>query len=541
MVPPRGRYHVNIVMQGLMRAGIPIPTEDVWLMISNLLAKEIQDRHQDKHTDAIVDLAADVGYSDSQTSSLGSDDSQLQIVAVAASATPDAYDASSQSSQSSQQVAYEPPQRPPQRLILMSGESYQRFNKQALVELICQRDQLIRQFRKETYASNRDKKRQSDKFAKQLATTTTNASDNDPLFDIVRKKVSRLTSSSVISVAIRRCASNLAARRTGVALMNDVSHQTVCRCEIDTGACLTQMYRTWFTEELTKHNIGDIDDEEASVAEVVVISYKSDATNSTVWQHSKLHVTMVNANVAPLLSLAAEANSLDAVPGHRGLRTLGDLQRVVATTAEATEAIINKQLSSIGCPYPGSKQSCDLPGICMMIFMYCSDCGSDQVGYGKNCYRLVCGEGNQIWQFFIATICLMHQIQIIVKDCLLLIDSYIKLLPCKTFSYYSLIAKITILWRDNLRSIFYVSCKLCGSAFALKNAYTKIRKANGGRWGVVFAVQSRLVEFGMLLLTCVFNRTFRWKADNGSEEILEAGLGVNLSVSECVPGQNTKE
>jgi len=125
----------------------------------------------------------------------------------------------------------------------------------------------------------------------------------------------------------------------------------------------------------------------------------------------------------------------------------------------------------------------------------------------------------------------MHQIQIIVKDCLLLIDSYIKLLPCKTFSYYSLIAKITILWRDNLRSIFYVCCKLSGSAFALKNAYTKIRKANGGRWGVVFAVQSRLVEFGMLLLTSVFNRTFRWKADNGSEEILEAGLGVNLSVS----------
>ena len=120
-------------MQGLMRAGIPIPTEDVWLMISNLLAKEIQDRHRDKHTDAIVDLAADVGYSDSQTSSLGSDDSQLP-----ASATPDAYDASSQSSQSSQLVAYEPPQRPPQRLFIRSGESYQRFNKEALVELICQ-------------------------------------------------------------------------------------------------------------------------------------------------------------------------------------------------------------------------------------------------------------------------------------------------------------------------------------------------------------------------------------------------------------------
>jgi hypothetical protein len=49
---------------------------------------------------------------------------------------------------------------------------------------------------------------------------------------------------------------------------------------------------------------------------------------------------------------------------------------------------------------------------------------------------------------------------------------------------------------------------------------------------VVFAVQSRLVEFGMLLLTSVFNRAFRWKADNGSEEILQAGLGVNLSVSQ---------
>ena len=74
--------------------------------------------------------------------------------------------------------------------------------------------------------------------AKGVAPTPT-PNPNDK-FAITRKKKVRLLPQGVVAIGIRRNLGNVAAKDFGAGILEDISHQTVNRCEVLCGAALNQ-------------------------------------------------------------------------------------------------------------------------------------------------------------------------------------------------------------------------------------------------------------------------------------------------------------
>lgn len=239
-----------------------------------------------------------------------------------------------------------------------------------------------------------------------------------------------------------------------------------------------------------------------------------------------------------------DAHACEHVRAHaRAIATCGCCSNTSAQ--EATGLIISKQLESVGCPVPGSGSG----WLEWLLFLYCSDCGSDQVGYEKDCYEKVhkhtasatAGNGHPPGstsytshaEIFIATMCFLHQIHIIVKNSLVLIDLYISCMPCANFSYFSLLAKICHLWRGSVMAVFKTCLKVTGATFAVKHAAKKVNACLSGRWGAIWAVQLKIACFGEFVFKKVFCSAFNWdpgelaeSADPAGEEGGEADASV---------------
>jgi hypothetical protein len=104
-------------------------------------------------------------------------------------------------------------------------------------------------------------------------------------------KGKRLNSKSKLALAIRRNMSNIASSDIGSVLLIDISHQSINRYEVDLAAALTAASRGFYNrceEELlaASSNV-------SSHWQFVVHCARSDATNSGVWQRSKLQVADV--------------------------------------------------------------------------------------------------------------------------------------------------------------------------------------------------------------------------------------------------------
>jgi len=146
-------------------------------------------------------------------------------------------------------------------------------------------------------------------------------------------------------LAARRSLANCAASGVGYLLMRDLCANTVNRWEIKLRAALNAASVQFFKDcafEVMSH---------AMVAEpgwkFMINCYRSDATNSQVWNRCKLHVTEVHATYT---SAAIEDHTefAEILKGLRGRRILGDLQKLTGSTSEATLSCIRKQLSSVG-------------------------------------------------------------------------------------------------------------------------------------------------------------------------------------------------
>ena len=93
---------------------------------------------------------------------------------------------------------------------------------------------------------------------------------------------------------MRRNLSNIAAGDFGAVILTDISRQTVTRYELVAAASRICSSRHWYCEqgsrlaELLTNHPGD-------AIPVVCHSIRSDATNSTVWQNSKLHGTQISS------------------------------------------------------------------------------------------------------------------------------------------------------------------------------------------------------------------------------------------------------
>eukprot|EP00959_Pyramimonas_sp_CCMP1952_P232726 4863670-Pyramimonas_sp.AAC.1 len=126
---------------------------------------------------------------------------------------------------------------------------------------------------------------------------------------------------------MRRCLSNVSAKGLGLALMRDLSHNTVSRWEVKLRASLNAANRSWARQvsmDLALHGkMGDA----APGWKFLFNQYRSDATNSHVWQDSKLHTTEYQGCYT---NIAVSGDSdVRAVMANLDSRTIiGDLQIV---------------------------------------------------------------------------------------------------------------------------------------------------------------------------------------------------------------------
>lgn len=110
----------------------------------------------------------------------------------------------------------------------------------------------------------------------------------------------RLSMSSMFSIGIRRCCTNISALDFGVVAMLDVSSQTVMRCEHKTASSILYSMASFVSEGLDdafreyKLYKACLDSGDASAANnhwsLMCIGVRTDATNSSIWRRKKLQV-----------------------------------------------------------------------------------------------------------------------------------------------------------------------------------------------------------------------------------------------------------
>ena len=154
-----------------------------------------------------------------------------------------------------------------------------------------------------------------------------------------------------------------------------------------------------------------------------------------------------------------------------------------------------KQISSLGCHAFGNgaqvlaanPKLCDVlsatsSSTTFRIWLYTSDNGPDQASMRRSHMRRALTDS--VAECIIDDNCNMHQLQIVIKNILLLIDSYLAQLG-RQWKYYPTITKISHLWRNNARAVFMDWSQRHGAASAMQFAKSLPPKPIAGRWGLI--------------------------------------------------------
>lgn len=322
---------------------------------------------------------------------------------------------------------------------MWSGSRYTRFkeseyiemDKPQLVDLCVQRDNIISEQKSDIRTKDKQLSRtmtSKDKITKkhdELKIEFNKASD----LAIERKNKrhkgpgsSHLTLRGQANVAVRMAILNCAARRFGIGALDDLSKDTVVKCEIFGGYCLLKIYANF--HEQMKHNLrrGPQDGSEYSV---VFISYSSDATTTNIHLGSalfnaycKTFYTLTPSKVSSITN----ANFDSVIRSHAGwLPTL----KVKDKSAYGTAGLLFKQLHSVLTPLPIPRP----PEIIdesedQTVYVYActSDGGSDQIKYKR---FMVAWSALDPLMFFFCIACLMHVLQLLVKNGMTVIDKWV--------------------------------------------------------------------------------------------------------------------
>ena len=106
---------------------------------------------------------------------------------------------------------------------------------------------------------------------------------------IERKGKQRLSSRGILAVAIRRNVSSVAAFDFGCVSLDPISGQTVIRAELLLGSCLTAASKYFQKHAWHELNMAWTDSHQPDDKwRAIVYSFRSDATNSCIWQNAKL-------------------------------------------------------------------------------------------------------------------------------------------------------------------------------------------------------------------------------------------------------------
>ena len=137
-----------------------------------------------------------------------------------------------------------------------------------------------------------DRKRERTQKALDKVLDKEEQSKTDSLFKVFKRgkgldgRGGRLSLNSIFSIGLRRSCTSIAAADFAAVSMIDLSAQTVLRCELRTAAAICHSMRSFVSAALDacfeSHRCGSWS--------VMAIGIRADATNSSVWRRSKLHV-----------------------------------------------------------------------------------------------------------------------------------------------------------------------------------------------------------------------------------------------------------
>jgi hypothetical protein len=256
-------------------------------------------------------------------------------------------------------------------------------------------------------------------------------------------------------LALRRNMGNGSAAALGAAILDDVSPQTVLKAEREAGAALRCSLRSY------------IKSEESAAASVYgktisCVAFSSDATNSGVWQHSKLQACVVKAAYFQVRDLQPGRRFLECVSIKEGWSDLGV---VLYSTTAGTHSLLLKQLRSVGCPTWLDKVG-NGDGAMIRWFFYVSDGGPDQVGFAKH---LIQQTSNRVQILAVVSRCYMHMLQLMFRSGLAVLDAWCKRYK-KPWTFYSALTKLIHIWRDNARALFLTVLRNTDGATAMAHA-----------------------------------------------------------------------
>jgi hypothetical protein len=207
-----------------------------------------------------------------------------------------------------------------------------------------------------------------------------------------------------MALALRRNMGNGSSASLGAAILDDVSAGTVLKAEREAGAALRCTLRAHILEEETRASL-------MPGMTISSVAFSSDATNSAVWQHSKLQVCEVKTSHIQVGDLTEHREFLSCITCRSGWSDIGV---VLYPTAGGTHSLLLKQLKSVGC-----LTWLDLvgngPGDAKHIrwFLYVSDGGPDQVSFAKHLIQQTQG---RLQILAVTSRCYMHVLQLMFRS-----------------------------------------------------------------------------------------------------------------------------
>jgi hypothetical protein len=370
---------------------------------------------------------------------------------------------------------------------------YQNMDREGLLNVVLARDTCIRALRNELHATKKQLARLKAEDSEDASALAPHEQQYDLnhhfQVDRVGKNKTRLSVKSRFALAIRRNLTNVAARDLGAAILEDVSHQSINRYEIECGAALVGSFRAFHADCY------------AEKPQLIVHSIRCDATNSSVWQQSKLHGLELTTSCLDDLSMA---NSITDIAADQVSRTqFADPLPLYDSSAAGTHAMIRKQIAGLGCvPWdivdpdtapPLENQLGELPtDIGIRLWLLTTDGGPDQV----KCRRIIKHETMMSPTDVVFDLnCLLHNVHLIMRSGLAIADAFAANARAP-FKYYSALAKLMHLWREKARAVFLAWQRLHGGSAAVKHARRVPPKCLSGRWGSVAVVEQFIVSAG---------------------------------------------
>ncbi len=359
----------------------------------------------------------------------------------------------------------------------LAREQYQKLSSTDLVSIVVDKDDAIRALRAQVAALKKELQSTSQQL---VAVREHEGGDDRNAQWLVQRNgkyasilPGHLSPQCQMAICIRKAVGNMSAASLGAALMDDISRNTVVRCENLAGAALNCWGRAWHREcEAEVKHLAVTKGGVSFVSE----SFSSDATNSAVWRGEKL------------IGLHLDAVYVFPNGRARSFAAFADLLPARFSNYSGVHAAMRKQLDGLGSPPWCFPASPDVPliGRIIRLWFVTSDGGPDQTAFKK---ALLWETEPDPWTIVMTCHCFMHVTQLIYRSGLEMVDQW---LAEQTISwrYFSSLTKLCQVWRELSQRIQANVLNDFGPLAARQHCSSLPPRCIAGRWGTVYATEA---------------------------------------------------